>query len=238
MIVVVSSDYHADWRTSGVDRYQDVRSAAIEVVTEALNVRADLFLFLGDLTDPDNPRSHRAVALGVEIATILDRDGIENRWLVGNHDTIEDGSGLNALEPIDALRRSGGLVGVYSSPRVEVVKGAAIVALPFTPASHAYDPEEFIREVKVPDTGRVIVIGHLNIEGIVPGSETDEMPRGREVFWPIEAIRNAPWFDRAICFGGHYHKRQVFEGINIPGSLARLTHGDERDDPGFLIAEL
>ncbi len=37
---------------------------------------------------------------------------------------------------------------------------------------------------------------------------------------------------------GHYHQQQVFDGIHIPGSLARLTAGEEKHRPSFLVLEV
>jgi hypothetical protein len=74
------------------------------------------------------------------------------------------------------------------------------------------------------------------VEGIASGSETEEMPRGRDVFWPIEAIKKvAP---KALQLNGHYHTRQVFKGIHHCGSLARLTHAEEGNTPAFSVYDL
>ncbi len=76
------------------------------------------------------------------------------------------------------------------------------------------------------------VFGHLMLEGIGPGSETRDMPRGRNVFWPTEVI--AECWPKALLVGGHYHVAQVFSRVNVVGSLARLTRGEVGSTPQFL----
>ena len=82
----------------------------------------------------------------------------------------------------------------------------------------------------------VIIAGHLNLEGITAGSETTKMPRGREVYWPLDAIREC--FPDALVLGGHYHERQLYQGVQIIGSLARLTFGEEDTQPAFIEVEV
>jgi len=42
-----------------------------------------------------------------------------------------------------------------------------------------------------------------------------------------------------LVVSGHYHRRQTTEdGIQVVGSLARLTFGEESNTPQFLVIEL
>jgi hypothetical protein len=79
----------------------------------------------------------------------------------------------------------------------------------------------------------------LTVPGIEPGSETREMPRGREVRYPVEAIRER-WGDRAVMLNGHYHRayHRAESPVVVPGSLERLTRGEARNEPGCLILEV
>ena len=70
------------------------------------------------------------------------------------------------------------------------------------------------------------------------------MPRGREVVFPIAEVarlrKRAPF----LAVNGHYHRRQKFVDpktkleIQVPGSAARLTFSEEKNEPGFLIARV
>lgn len=241
MRILVTSDWHGDWSTSGVVRYDDIRAAARKVTEAAYDLEADLFVFLGDACDPDSQRAHLAVEILTESASRLARDGIPSRWLVGNHDVVEDGTGAHTLCALRGMERGfgGDLIMVYDRPTVEVVSkddvDVSIVALPYTAAASAYSPKEFVATAEVAD-GPVVVLGHLMIAGITVGSETVEMPRGRDVWFPIDEVRER--WPRATCLNGHYHEATTFNGIIIPGSLERLTHGEESNEPGFVVVDV
>lgn len=247
MKILVTSDWHADARTAGFERGADVEHAALETVEAAVAEQCDLYVFLGDLSDPDSAGVHKAGALAVMVASGLwFGHGIPSRWITGNHDVVEDGSGSHTLMGLVGLAnglgssKHAGQVGVMATPFVENFQshGVDVLYLPFAPRSHAYDPEEWVRKCgeRVGRGRMMVVLSHLNVEGIEPGSETSEMPRGREVFLPLSAIRRR--WPRALVLNGHYHRRQTFQGVVIPGSLERLTFGEEHNSPGYLVVEV
>jgi DNA repair exonuclease SbcCD nuclease subunit len=231
--LIVTSDWHLDWTTAGVDRFDELTAAVERIVVEAKEKEVDGFLFLGDLCDPDSPRAWRAVSFAIRVAHDLDSSGIDALWLVGNHDVVEDGHGTSTLSP---LRGAG--VRVVDTPCSTVLADHEVVALPFTPRSHAYDPAEFVLNGRSEFVGPSprLVLGHLCIEGIEPGSETKDMARGREVFLPLEEIQRE--LPGALVFNGHYHRRQTFREVHVPGSLARLTRGERDNSPGYLMVEV
>jgi DNA repair exonuclease SbcCD nuclease subunit len=233
--IFVSSDWHADACTYGVARYGDVRQAALQVVDACEKERGDLFLFLGDLCDPDDcPAALQAVELAVGIATRLAFRKIPSWWIAGNHDVIEDGTGRTTLSVLRALCLPE--VEVFEKPDVRIVPGGDVplLALPFTAASHRYDPRAAVAE-NVELLGELAVVaGHLTLEGILPGEETTDMPRGRMVDFPIAECPSG-W----LKLNGHYHERQVFRGVQIPGSLAKLSFGaTEATRPSYLVLEV
>lgn len=231
MRIIVTSDWHGDATTAGVDRYEDVEFAATTVCEAAINLQADVFIHLGDISDPDPPRCWKAASLPIRIAAALKVAGIPSLWLTGNHDVLEDGEGSHVLSPLKAS----GLGYVLDGPGVSsVVPGLRILALPFVARTHNYDP---MMVVKMSEGDRIdLVISHLNIEGIEPGSETKEFSRGRDVFLPLAKISRA-WPD-AVILNGHYHRPQTWNGVHIPGSLVRLTRGERENQPGYLMIEV
>lgn len=227
MRLVVSSDWHGDWHTSGFERLDDLVTAQQEVLKECEQDNT-VFLFLGDLSNPFSRNCHQSIANALRFARTLNDRRVPNYWLVGNHDVVADARGSHTLM---ALRELRGSTYVLDTPGVCL----SMLALPFTPPNRAYDPAKVIEEIAAgPDASKIrLIAGHLNIEGIEPGSETTDMARGREIFWPAEAIEKH--FPKALRLNGHYHRQQTFNGINIPGSLLRLTHGEEQNTPGFLV---
>jgi hypothetical protein len=125
-----------------------------------------------------------------------------------------------------------------------------VVALPFTASSHGYDPSRFLESEPMRGDNPLIcdaptfVISHLAVPGVQPGEETKELPRGREVLYPFAAVTQlkAALKGGVVALQGHYHRRQDFlapqgYAIHIPGAMARLTMGEERHEPSYLVVD-
>lgn len=245
MKILQCSDAHHDWRTSGVERAPDVEEAFEQTVRVAIDEGVDLYLFTGDLCDPDDgQRALRAVACALDVATLLADRKIPSWWVRGNHDVIETGDDCSTLTPLSRIRAD---VRVFDQParvmlpgRPRVGRGAPAFAvlLPYPSATRPYDPAAFVRKARgeLP-TSQVLVAAHLQVDGATPGDETTEMARGRDVFFPFEEC--APGW---LLVNGHYHEGQTFERagrkLHVPGSMVRLNHGEERNRPRFLIWEI
>lgn len=243
--VVVFSDLHLDEVTAGVPRHADVDAALLQIEVECARWRPDLALCLGDLMNPDRGSSvFRCVRSVVRTARHLSDMGVHNFWVRGNHDVIEDGSDESTLAPLYAL---GGATRAFDRPECVYVRRegapvASFVALPYPSAAAPYDPAEFARTL--PDllgshkALPMIVGGHLQFDGIVPGEETGEMGRGRDVPFPLEEVLAVPAASKLLV-NGHYHVGQNYRGVIIPGSLARLRFGpQESTAPRFLKFEI
>jgi DNA repair exonuclease SbcCD nuclease subunit len=235
MKLVITSDWHADWSTSGVDRHEEIRDAAERIVSRV--EPGDAFLMLGDLTDPDTVRSHRAVAMAVRLAELIRGRSATAIFIAGNHDTCEDGAGTTVLAPLAPIAR------VFETPGYVLAWPFLVVALPYPSRATTYDPVEFVealyadKEFLARKKGaHVVVAGHLTIPGIIPGSETEDMPRGGNRAFPRDVILERE--PGALLLNGHYHRAQDCGGILIPGSIARLTHGEETHRPGWMEIEI
>jgi DNA repair exonuclease SbcCD nuclease subunit len=243
MRIVVISDLHGDRSTLGHLRTAEVAMAVKRAREHAIDHGADVFVCLGDVADPDTGGStFRAMEIVIETALALRYRGIPSIWVAGNHDVYEDGSGATCLSPLAAVERAFrdhtgelSLIHVAEQPKLVDIEDVSFACLPYTPVSHKYDPAEAAADCFVEaQQKRVVVLGHLMIPGVVPGEETTEMPRGREVLFPLEQTSRA-----ALRLNGHYHHRQTTaEGIVIPGSLCRFTFADENHEPGFLVIDL
>lgn len=236
MKLFVFSDAHLDWHTDGYERFGDVADAMMNPISQAAAARSlgqdAAVMFLGDLTNPFSRNQHRASAYAVECGRILEEEQVPSLWIPGNHDIIEDGHNSHTLLALKAADFE--FCNVVDAPRVvSLGPDLWVGCLPFTATSHDYDPA---REVESWDRADIIA-GHLSIEGILRvGSETTDMPRGRNTLFPLGAARKH--HPDALLLNGHYHEQQVFKRIHIPGSLARLTHGEESNQPGFLVFDL
>lgn len=244
--LVVTSDWHLDAYTAGYARFKDVGHAvecvvrAVEEAVREVGAECVLFVFLGDLCDPDANRSPRCIAVAVRVAQRLRKMGVRSRWLNGNHDVIEDGTGTSTLSPLEALDSDEVMIRVLSRPDVEVIRGVTFCWLPYVPRALAYDPVEFVHRAHAAAPEVDVVAGHLNVPGIIPASETVDMGRGREEWFPLEAVREL--WPQAVLMNGHYHRAHADLArtgpVLVPGSLARLTFGEQHNEPGYLDVRL
>lgn len=232
MKLVVVSDTHWDARTAGVPRFAEVDGAYRRAARHAIEVKADAFVHLGDSFDPDaGPVGYRALATIAECSLALGRVGIETLVLAGNHCVIED-SRVGIRSVVSPLCELG--VRVFDEPGFFNLKGTLFLALPFTPSWAPYSPLDWAAKfVERTEGKRGVVLGHLDLEGVTAGSEASDFARGRDVFWPLDFL--APLSRKYLLLGGHIHRRQVYRGVHIVGSLCRLAFGeDEVSEPGFI----
>lgn len=240
MRVVASSDWHGDWTTLGVSRFSEVKKAVRQSVDYAIETKADVYIFLGDLADPDTGgMTFKAIGLLLDTVLRLSKHKIPFIAIAGNHDVFEDGTGATTLTPLLVMTRHLNSIYIVEDPTQIRFADCAFVCLPFTPVSRGVDLEKKTRQLWPPDTDRVIVLSHLHVPGVTLGNETTDMPRGREVLYPFAETVNA-----TARLQGHYHRRQAFDPkdggppILIPGSLVRLGFGEEDHEPSFMSLEL
>lgn len=242
MLTIVSSgDWHLDWHTAGFSREEDVATNAERAADEARKLKADLFLFLGDLADPDTLGAHAATQFACDLASSLASEGIMSAWIRGNHDVVEDGRNTSTLSALRGVQLGGvakGMIRVYEEPRADLLSlpggPLGLVALPYPSRGCVYDPAEFVAKIQTPPADvPLLVAGHLWLRGAEPGSESTDMARGRAVYWPEEILQKR--FPNALCVGGHYHRRGKYGNVHIAGSLERLTFGELTHEPGFLV---
>jgi DNA repair exonuclease SbcCD nuclease subunit len=240
---IVTSDWHADAVTAGLGRYEDVEAAAEEISDAAKGCQ--LFCFLGDLSDPNNIRSHRAVALACRVAIKLNAMGVISLWLTGNHDVIDDGEGTHTLSALKAMGSAQGLksVHVLDHPTAGLIPnvdlGTEFVALPFTSRTAPYDADAFIRDFAARRSTQAppVILSHLSAPLLRIGSESAAFAKGRDFALPIDAIVEC--LPGALVLQGHYHKRQRAElgggvEVHVPGSPERLRFDEADHVPGYL----
>jgi DNA repair exonuclease SbcCD nuclease subunit len=235
--ILVTGDWHADAVTAGVPREDDIRKALQEILAAVRRHSCDVVLFLGDLCNPDTPRAWRASMLAVEFARELVELRASSIWLTGNHDVIEDGHGSHTLLPLKAYAAELDAV-VCDEPRIVPIDGGHVLALPYVARSHGYDPAKEVEAAAsmLGAGANVVVAGHLMLEGLAPGSEVTDFARGRDVFYPVDECRRL--LPEAVMVNGHYHAPGTFRGVEMPGTLARLTRGEIDNPPGYLVVEV
>jgi exonuclease SbcD len=84
-----------------------------------------------------------------------------------------------------------------------------------------------------------ILVAHGSVQGAVYGSERTVM-LGHDLVWPLSLFKNEYWDYVAL---GHIHRHQALEDdqfppVVYPGSVERIDFGEEREDKGFVIAQV
>jgi DNA repair exonuclease SbcCD nuclease subunit len=234
--ILHTSDWHLDAVTVGMRRIDDLKAAVQRTVDIAIEKKVDAYVFHGDLADPDcGSILVRVLAIAIDTALALAHADIPSFWIAGNHDVIEDGSGLTTLHPLAQLRSK---VHVYEAPEIVMWdEDCEIVFLPFTSRTALYDANEFMqRHPFTEGVKRRMVFGHCTgLDGVVIGSESRDMARGAELPFPIAECRRQ---DVTLCVTGHWHRQQrTPDGVYIPGTLERLRFDEEGNAPGIFISE-
>lgn len=239
MRFLATGDWHGDAVTSGIARFKDVEEAAFKTVDAATWAKVDLYVMLGDLCDPDSGSCvFRSVRLALAVANKLRVRGIRSLWIPGNHDVIEDGSGETTLGALHELGYQPG-VSIYEHPTAFISDSLVVMVLPFPSRSKRYDPVATAKMHMSATSSSMptLVVGHLQVKGALMGSESHEMARGQDLAFPHEEIMKHAR-GPVTMVNGHYHHAQTVNGIHMPGSLVRLRHDEEKNRPGYILAEV
>lgn len=272
MKLLLTSDWHLDAITGGHDRWPELDAYLHEIERAIEKHNVDVFAFLGDACDPGTSQEARwhAEILGWAYRLTLKLEA--SIWIAGNHDVLETsnaGQPCTILSPLARLVKEAsedphGLpsdvlnrIHVIETPRVVRVElpsrneKLAIVGLPYMARAVASaEPDAYgvaidvARYLGATAGWPCVVLGHLMLEGMVPGSET-EMLRGRDIPLPIGELGE---LNPLLVANGHYHRREVVRrtygeskhlDVQIVGAPVHMTFG-ERDDGarGFLIVEV
>lgn len=268
MKIVAISDVHGDAVTAGVRRFDEVQRSVLAAMATALHEKADALVFCGDLCDPDSGvMMVWCVELALDVARQLERRGVHSIWIAGNHDVGNDGEGTTTIDPLNALASSDrgdyafvervpklrewrdgrstlepSLVHVATESRFFMIRGVEFMCLPYPSVATSYDPARAVEGCRT-RIGPLVILSHLQLRGMIPGEESTEMPRGREVWFPEDALVEIARARPTIVLQGHYHRRQVFttkSGLPIQtvGSIATFSHGEDRGIPGYVVVDV
>jgi exonuclease SbcD len=252
-----------DPRTGMSTRAADFLHSLDRVVDFAI-AEADLVIFAGDAYKTRSPSSTYQREFARRILR-LSRAGLPTVLVPGNHDTFNATGRAHTVEIFDTLGVEN--VYVASRPAVfdiETAHGAVQVAtLPWVARSALLTRKEyknkslpettallqakveslftgdggFVKRLK-PDMPHVLA-AHGTVQGAVYSSERATM-LGHDMIVPLSLFKNPHWDYVAL---GHIHKHQEMEPGRSPpvvysGSIERIDFGEEKEDKGFVIADV
>ena len=240
-------------------RLADFLRAFDYVVDYALEHVVDLVIFAGDAykTRRPSPTYQREFARRIRR---LSAQGVPVVLLVGNHDKPnipERASTLGIFATLEIANvRVAGVPGTWT---IETAGGdVQVVALPWVTRSQLLTREEYknqnIEEINSIMVEKIehlladqisqlnpavpaILTAHGTVQGAVYGSERSVM-LGQDVVLPLSLVARSA-FDYVAL--GHIHKHQVLREdppVVYCGSLERIDFGEEKEDKGFVVAEV
>ena len=249
--------------TTGLStRLMDFLRAYDQVVDYALENDIDLVVFAGDAyrTRDPNPTYQREFAKRIRR---LSAAGVPIVLVAGNHDTPHAAGRATTVDIFATLE----VENVFVARKPEVIPietkdgPVQVLALPWIIRSALLARDEYknrsleeinqlildkiINIVEGPEglisqldrTLPTIFAAHATVQGAVYGSERSVM-LGQEVILPPGLVRNTA-FDYVAL--GHIHKHQVLHDnppVIYSGSVERIDFGEEREDKGFVVAEV
>ena len=248
---------------SGLNRrLLDFTRSVHTAIDYALDHDVHLAIFAGDIykhRDPD-PSWQRAFAGCVRR---LAEAGVPVVILVGNHDQPNTLGKAHAVEIFDTLALP--RVTVISRPQLQTIQTAAgpvqVAGFPYMTRSFMLSREQY-KELSIPDAHKLMVQQadiilrdfaqqldpslpavltlHGSVANAVLSSEQSIMMVGHDPLIPLSSLTDPGWDYVAL---GHIHRHQdLNRGAQPPvvyaGSIERIDFGEEREDKGFVWAQV
>lgn len=248
-----------DPQTGLFSRLTDFLRSLDQIVDHALEQKVDLVIFAGDAyksRDP-SPTHQREFAKRIQR---LSAAGVPTVLVLGNHDTPSALGRANTVEIFATLEVENVVVARRpATHRLETKSGPIqVVTLPWVVRSALLAREEYknlsleatnalilekIENIITEEIERLdptvpaVLAAHGSVFGATYGSERSVM-LGQEIILPRSMV-TTPAFDYVAL--GHIHKHQVLcekPPVVYAGSIERIDFGEEKEDKGFVVAEV
>lgn len=246
--------------TTGLpSRVVDFLAALDAMVDYALAGDVHLVIFAGDAYKTRDPNPTYQREFNTRILKLA-RAGIPVVLVVGNHDLAPAEGRASTLDVFTTFSADNVYVGrTIETLRIDTKAGPVqVVTLPWvlrsryltkdaTRGKSVRDADEMLigailtflnqeKQALSPDVPAILA-AHASIQGASFGSERNIM-LGQDLILPAGDIAD-PVFDYVAL--GHIHKHQVlreYPPVVYAGSLERVDFGEEKEDKGFVVAEV
>lgn len=246
--------------TTGLpSRVVDFLAMLDAMVDYALAGDVHLVIFAGDAYKTRDPNPTYQREFNTRILKLA-RAGIPVVLVVGNHDLAPAEGRASTLDVFTTFSAENVYVGrTIQTLRIDTKAGPVqVVTLPWvlrsryltkdaTRGKSVKDVDEMLigailtflnqeKQALSPDTPTILA-AHASIQGASFGSERNIM-LGQDLILPAGDIAD-PVFDYVAL--GHIHKHQVlreYPPVVYAGSLERVYFGEEKEDKGFVVAEV
>ncbi len=243
-------------------RVMDFLRRLSEVVDYALENEVDLVIFAGDAYKSRDPNSTHRREFARRIMRLADA-GIPVVLLVGNHDLPAVSKRASSIEVFRTLRVPNVTVAnrdelhLVTTKRGDLIQ-VATVPYPLRQQILAHDDhknktiaelDELVQQMvaeniqalaeQVDPALPAVLVGHFSVSEAKLGSERSVM-LGRDVVVLKSVLADTAWDYVAL---GHIHRHQELnQGRQPPivycGSLERIDFGEEKEQKGFVVADV
>lgn len=229
-----------DPETGLESRLTDFLNTFDYIINKAIEEKVGAFIFAGDAYKTRDPSPTQQRGFGEKIRRIV-KAGVPVLMVVGNHDTPNAEGKANTLDIYSALE----MENVWVSRHPEFINlptrsgNLQIITAPWLQRGDFKTLGDKLPAMyaKIKSDQPAVLVGHLEVEGASFGSEKG-LAILNDVTIPLSLLT-----DRRLSYValGHIHKYQVLNKdplVIYPGSPDRIDFGEEKDDKGFIIADL
>jgi len=240
-------------------RFEDFVHCLSTAIERGIAEGADLALFGGDAFPNATPEPLHQEEFARQFKRLAEA-GIPTVLLVGNHDLYSRGVGGASLNIYAALKVPNIVVGSRLQTHSFRTRSGPVqvLTLPWINRSALLTREEtrslsleqvdvlLIERLKIALEAEIrkldpqvptVLLGHLMAENAVYGSER-HLAVGRGFSVPLHMLARGEFDYIAL---GHVHRHQVLSEdppIIYPGSIERVDFGEEKEEKGFILAEV
>lgn len=252
--LVWTSDLHLGLMTNDINRTDEIVKVCLRVVKYAVKNKVDWFVFGGDIFNNNNPNEW-LISQFIRILNPLKKANIKTFVIDGNHDKISKPGRMSCLQFLKKIKEGYPNIKWVNDINVTKVLKSELGDVYFTFLPHistTQTPEKFKTvqqyidarakaiQKKLPKDARHYVFSHLNVKGVIPGSE-EYLLKKSEIFlpdvWTDQKIRLKE-MDRPEIIQGHIHSRGQVDNIQIVGSPIFVDFGEKEFEKYFLEVEI
>lgn len=240
------SDCHLDLTTDGIDRNDEIESVMLYAARWAVDNGCKFFVFGGDIFDNTTP-SDEAIAIFIRVINVLHEAGIKIFVMDGNHEKKSRGkpSCLHFIQDLKAYKN------LYWYSDIRTIKVFDNTYFTFFPhVNKATIPEKFKSPQEYVDyradkiinkldfTWQLVVFSHLNVRGVIPGTE-EHMLKKSEVFLP-DHFHTKNYLDKPFptVVNAHIHTAQKSGWVQIVGSPVYVSFGEKEKEKYFACIDV
>ena len=256
--VVWFSDIHLGLVTNDINRTEEIVRISLDAVKHAKKLKKagdDVIIVIGgDIFDHNNP-SEYLIGQFIRILNLAIKYEIKTYVLYGNHDAVSDTKRKGCLDFIKKLKGTYDLVTLvddictlewftadYGKVFLTFLPHISKARLKDTDHKTVQDYIDYKAEKVLDKVGQgwhQLAFSHLNVKGIIPGSEENLLKKS-EVYLPdsfIEGNQRIGHIEPMIV-QAHIHTRQKLGNVNVIGSQIYVDFGEKEKNKYFAVIEV